>query len=118
MQYFDTGVTGFIGKRLVKKLLARRGRTVYFLIRKQSVGKAEELHAYWGASAARVVPVHGDLAATKLGVSAEDVKKLKGQVNHVYHLAAVYDLGADVESQIAVVVPGRQRHNAEGVTRR
>ena len=59
---------------------------------------------YWGASAARVVPVHGNPTASKLRVSAEDVKKLKGQVNHLYHLAAVYDLGADVESQIAVVV--------------
>ena len=106
MQYFDTGAVGFIGKRLVKKLLARKGRTVYFLIRKQSVGKAEELHAYRGARAARVVPVHGDLAATKLGVSAEDVKKLKGQVDHCYHLAAVYDLSADEESQIAVNVGG------------
>ena len=33
MQYFVTGATGFIGKRLVKKLLARRGSTVYFLVR-------------------------------------------------------------------------------------
>ena len=83
MQYFVTGVTGFIGKRLVKKLLARKGSTIYFLIRKQGAGKVGALLAYRGASAARVVPVHGDLAATKLGVSAEDVKKLKGQVDHL-----------------------------------
>ena len=30
MQYFVTGATGFIGKRLVKTLLERRGSTVYF----------------------------------------------------------------------------------------
>ena len=104
IQYFVTGAVGFIGKRLVKKILARKGSTVYFLIRKQGAGKVGALRAYRGASAARVVPVHGDLTASKLRVSAEDVKKLKGQVNHLYHLAAVYDLGADVESQISVNV--------------
>ncbi|MDO8375209.1 MAG: SDR family oxidoreductase, partial [Polaromonas sp.] len=78
MQYFVTGATGFIGKRLVKKLLARKGATVYFLIRKESAGKVDALREYWGVSAARAVPVHGDLTAKKLGVSSEDVKKLKG----------------------------------------
>ena len=39
MQYFVTGATGFIGKRLVKKLLERKGAVVHFLIRKESEGK-------------------------------------------------------------------------------
>lgn len=39
-------------------------------------------------------------------MSAETVKTLKGQVDHFYHLAAVYDLEADEESQIAVNVDG------------
>ena len=77
MQYFVTGATGFIGKRLVKKLLERKGATVYFLIRKESAGKVDALRAYWGASAAKVIPIHGDLTSKKLGVSAEDVKRLK-----------------------------------------
>ena len=38
MQYFVAGATGFIGKRLVKKLLARKGTIVHFLIRKESEG--------------------------------------------------------------------------------
>ncbi|HSV54897.1 MAG TPA: SDR family oxidoreductase [Burkholderiaceae bacterium] len=106
MQYFVTGATGFIGKRLVKKLLERKGTVVYFLLRKESQGKAAELREYWGASAARVIPVFGDLTTKKLGVASEDVKKLKGQIDHFYHLAAVYDLGADEESQIAVNIEG------------
>ena len=108
MRYFVTGATGFIGKRLVKALLARRGAVVHFLLRPESEGKVAALLDYWGEEpgSKRVVPVYGDLTAKKLGVSAEAIKKLKGQVDHVYHLAAVYDLSADAESQIAVNIEG------------
>jgi NAD(P)-dependent dehydrogenase (short-subunit alcohol dehydrogenase family) len=106
MHYFVTGATGFIGKRLVKKLLERKGSTVHFLLRKESADKAAALRDYWGVSAARAVAVHGDLTSKKLGVSLEDIKKLKGVVDHFYHLAAVYDLSADEESQIAVNIDG------------
>ncbi|MES3004101.1 MAG: SDR family oxidoreductase [Pseudomonadota bacterium] len=106
MQYFVTGATGFIGKRLVKKLLERKGSVVHFLLRKESEDKVTAMREYWGVPAARAVPVFGDLTAKKLGVSADDVKKLKGKVDHFYHLAAVYDLSADEESQVAVNVDG------------
>lgn len=106
MQYFVTGATGFIGKRLVKALLARRGSTVHFLLRPGSEGKVPELLEYWGAAKGRAVPVMGDLTGKKLGVAADQVKALKGQVDHLFHLAAVYDLDADEESQVAVNVEG------------
>ncbi|MEO7335728.1 MAG: SDR family oxidoreductase [Caldimonas sp.] len=108
MQYFVTGATGFIGKRLVKALLARRGSTVHFLIRPESEGKVAALLEFWGVPLGRVVPVVGDLTAPKLGVSSADVKRLKGRIDHLYHLAAVYDLSADAESQVAVNIDGTQ----------
>ncbi|MEJ6006538.1 SDR family oxidoreductase [Paucibacter sp. AS339] len=106
MQYFVTGATGFIGKRLVKKLLARRGSTVHFLMREESRDKLPELLAFWGVSKTRALPVFGDLTGKKLGVAADDIKRLKGQIDHVYHLAAVYDLKADEASQMAANVDG------------
>ena len=106
MQYFVTGATGFIGKRLVKALLARRGAVVHFLVRPGSEGKLQALYDFWGVSKVRAVPVSGDLTAKKLGVGADDLKRLKGQVAHVYHLAAVYDLSADEESQVRVNIEG------------
>ncbi|MBL8335439.1 MAG: SDR family oxidoreductase [Rhodoferax sp.] len=106
MQYFVTGATGFIGKRLVKKLLERKGAVVHFLIREESASKVADLRAFWGASAARVQPVFGDLTRKKLGLSAEALKALKGKIDHFYHLAAVYDLEADADSQIAVNIEG------------
>jgi NAD(P)-dependent dehydrogenase (short-subunit alcohol dehydrogenase family) len=106
MQYFVTGATGFIGKRLVKTLLSRRGTTVHFLVRPGSEGKLADLYSYWGVSKARAVPVSGDLTGKKLGVAADDIKALKGHIDHVYHLAAVYDLSADEESQVKVNIDG------------
>ncbi|MCE2913156.1 MAG: SDR family oxidoreductase [Pseudomonadota bacterium] len=107
MRYFVTGATGFIGKRLVKALLARKGSTVHFLVRDPA--KVDALHAYWGLSGsakARAMPVVGDLTARRLGVGADALKALKGQIDAVYHLAAVYDLSADEESQVRVNVEG------------
>ena len=106
MSYFVTGATGFIGKRLVKKLLARRNAVVYFLIRPESRDKVPDLLDFWGADEARAVPVVGDLVTPLLGVSKSDIKKLKGKVEHFFHLAAVYDLKADAESQVAINVEG------------
>ncbi len=106
MTYLVTGATGFIGKRLVKKLLARRNAVVYFLIRHESRDKVPDLLEYWGADEARAVPVVGDLVTPLLGVSKSDLKKLNGKVEHFFHLAAVYDLKADAESQVAINVEG------------
>jgi len=106
MQYFVTGATGFIGKRLVKTLLARRGATVHFLLRPGGEGKLAALYDFWGVARTRAVPVVGDLTATKLGVAAETLRALKGRIDHVYHLAAVYDLAADADSQVRVNIDG------------
>jgi NAD(P)-dependent dehydrogenase (short-subunit alcohol dehydrogenase family) len=106
MHYFVTGATGFIGKRLVKTLLARRGATVHFLLRAGSEGKLAALYDYWGVTKARAIPVHGDLTSKKLGVAGDAIKTMKGQIDAVYHLAAVYDLSADEESQVQVNIEG------------
>ncbi len=106
MEYFVTGASGFIGKRLVAKLLARRGAVVHFLLREESRDKVDALLADWGVDAKRARPVFGDLATPKLGLSKADGKALAGRIDHFFHLAAIYDLKADAESQIRVNTEG------------
>ncbi len=106
MTYFVTGATGFIGRRLVKKLLARRGTVVYFLVRAESRDKVPALLEDWGVGEERAIPVVGDLGQPLLGVSKADQKKLTGKIKHFFHLAAVYDLKADAESQIVANIDG------------
>ena len=107
MAYFVTGASGFIGKRLVKKLLEHRGAVVYFLMReKGATKKIKALHAYWGADESKAIPVMGDLTSPQLGVSKTDLKVLKGNIRHFFHLAAVYDLKAGADEQIAANIDG------------
>jgi short-subunit dehydrogenase len=111
MNYFVTGATGFIGRNLVKRLLQREG-TVYALVRAGSRGRLEELRTAWGPDGARVVPIAGDLSMPGLGVSEEDLLTLRGEVDHFFHLAAIYDMTAGSEAQEIANVEGT-RHAVE-----
>ncbi|HPU53481.1 MAG TPA: SDR family oxidoreductase, partial [Burkholderiaceae bacterium] len=106
MTYFITGATGFIGKRLVRKLLARRGSVVHFLVRDASPERLAPLYEYWGVDDKRAVPVTGDISKPGLGLKPAERKALSGKIRHFYHLAALYDLSADATEQIVVNVEG------------
>jgi NAD(P)-dependent dehydrogenase (short-subunit alcohol dehydrogenase family) len=152
MAYFVSGGTGFIGRHLIARLLARHDGDIYVLVRKSSVGRLRELtDHYWPAAvgapelrrasesapahkghpakggapedagaestwkqaharersvAQRIHPVPGDVCEPMLGLSAAKVEKLRGSIEHFFHLAALYDMTAPARQNADVNIAG------------
>ena len=83
------------------------------LVREGSRGRLEELRNRWGADEDRVVadrrrPVAAAARASPTRTSAS----FTGEVDHLFHLAAIYDMTADAESQQVANIEGT-RHMVE-----
>jgi thioester reductase-like protein/NAD(P)-dependent dehydrogenase (short-subunit alcohol dehydrogenase family) len=99
-RYLVTGGTGFLGRRLITRLLTRPDCDgLYVLVRPRSLDRFASLTQEWDTS--RVVAVPGDLTEPGLGIT-----DLPGPVDHVVHLGAVYDFTAAEDVNRAVNVTG------------
>jgi NAD(P)-dependent dehydrogenase (short-subunit alcohol dehydrogenase family) len=106
MTYFVTGATGFIGRHLVQVLLDRHEGDVYVLVREESIERLDDLIARWGHPG-RVKPVVGDLAAPNLGLDDATIAGLRDTgIDHVFHLAAIYDMTAEADRNELINVGG------------
>lgn len=104
MRYVVTGGTGFIGRRVVSRLLdTRSDAEVWILVRRPSLGRFERLAGQWGE---RAKPLVGELTEPGLGLTDEAIAELGPDVDHVVHCAAIYDITAAEPEQRAANVDG------------
>ncbi len=106
--YLVTGATGFLGGQLVERLLADDDAIVHALVRPSSIGRLESKRRRW-TGGDRVIPVEGDLMLDGLGIDDDTVGQLTGNVDHLVHLAALYDLTTDDDTNEAINVDGTRR---------
>jgi amino acid adenylation domain-containing protein/thioester reductase-like protein len=84
-----TGATGFLGRHLLDRLLARTDAHIHCLVRQSSIDRLPVT--------GRVIPVPGDLSAPGLGLSTEDHDTLTA-VDAIYHNAAVPHFAAPYDT--------------------
>ncbi len=102
---FFTGFPGFIGSRLVERLLATDPDVrVAALVERHMADRA-------GASAAaldsdRVEIMPGDITERRLGLADEHYERLVAETTAAFHLAAIYDLATPFEPAWRVNVEG------------
>jgi NAD(P)-dependent dehydrogenase (short-subunit alcohol dehydrogenase family) len=106
--YLVTGATGFLGGELVPRLLAREGAEVHALVRAGSVGRLAAKARRWPGGE-RVQPLVGDLSLPDLGIEPAELAALIGTVDHLVHLAALYDMTTDQATNDEVNIKGTQR---------
>jgi amino acid adenylation domain-containing protein/thioester reductase-like protein len=90
-----TGSTGFFGAHLLHELLAATPARVWCLVRARDASHAMERisaaaarYDLPGLPGGRVVPLPGDLAAPRLGLSAGEFRELARSTDVIYHAGA------------------------------
>lgn len=103
--YFITGFPGFIAGELIKEAVKRDlFQHVYVLVLPEMAEQAEIQLAEIAPGKGTVIK--GDITKEQLGIEPETRRILEQTVTHVYHLAAIYDLGVEREAAFLVNVKG------------
>lgn len=116
-----TGFPGFIGARLLPRLLElQHGARYHLLVQERFLPQARKSIAEIDRShpkvRGRLDTVVGDITAANLGLEAAAARKLQHSLTAAYHLAAVYDLAVKREVAHRINVDGTRNvlHFLEG----
>ncbi|MFB6468061.1 SDR family oxidoreductase [Cytobacillus sp. Hz8] len=115
--YFFTGFPGFIATSLIKKIMTEKDEInqFYLLVQPQFLQKAEETLRKIALDESLLLEqftiIPGDITLPDLGMDAAILDELKGEITHVFHLAAIYDLAVPEELAIKVNINGTKNVN-------
>ena len=119
---FITGFPGFLGSELLPRVLERspQQRAVCLVQAKfiaQARSRLEEIERAYPALRGRTDLAVGNIAEPDLGLA--DAFRIKNDTSEIFHLAAIYDLGAPRELAMQVNVNGTRNvlDFAEGASR-
>ena len=108
-----TGFPGFIGERLLPRLLELSDEPFACLVQERFLDAArqrilaiEDRHRH---ARGRITTVVGDITLDRLGLDAAAARRLQDQLTGAWHLAAVYDLAVSAELGQRVNVEGTRR---------
>ncbi|MEM7480994.1 MAG: SDR family oxidoreductase [Acidobacteriota bacterium] len=108
---FLTGFPGFLGARLLPRVLGRNAKsTAVCLIQTKFAVAARqrvaELTAETPELAGRIRLIEGDITQPDLGLEGAEARELVEETTEIFHLAAVYDLSVKRDLAMRVNVDG------------
>jgi thioester reductase-like protein len=103
---FVTGFPGFIGKRLVRELLAEDPQAEVVCLVEPRMEDAARKAAGELPGGERVEILPGDITDRRLGLSSDDYERLTAGTKAVFHLAAIYNLAVPFDVAQKVNVDG------------
>lgn len=104
---FFTGFPGFIGNRLVRRIVEQPDKRIIALVYPdpRQIEKARAFASeYNGGGRIEIIP--GDIAQPRFGLDPETFDRLRHECSEVYHLAALYNLAAPKDLSYQVNVEG------------
>src|SRR5262245_58201652 len=109
--FLFTGFPGFIGARLLPRLLQLRPGSRFRLLvpakfEAAARGAVAEIERQHQAARGRLAIVPGDITEERLGMSAGTAHSLQRELTGAYHLAAVYDLAVRRDVGMRINVEG------------
>ena len=110
-----TGVTGTLGKEMIKELILTTEYKLYVLVRRKGrhthwdrmrkIFSAYDLERYLGT---RIQVLEGDVTSPQLGLSEESLAVLRSEVSEFYHVAALTALNGSREDCERINIGGVQ----------
>lgn len=101
MNYFVTSAEGFINGFFVQQLVSQQ-RYIYVLVCESSRERISALRTELPTWASlRIIPIYGEITAPNMGLSANDLGLLRGNVDDFFHFTTTSDIDLDEASQVA-----------------